>query len=180
MIVLVIKVGKKRTEIKEKAEKMKVEVEVEVIEEAKVAEVKEMVGEEVKMKKTTAVIQKVFQKIEIMKIVMNMMMKIEAIIKIEIEMKRNIMIKNLIIIKIMIQEIKVMIVIIQKKGEASIDQDMVKHIREVIITEINIITIKEMINIIMEVISIKMDEKNIMINIKNFSRIIIFKLFLNL
>ena len=105
MIVLVIKVGKKRTEIKEKAEKMKVEVEVEVIEEAKVAEVKEMVGEEVKMKKTTAVIQKVFQKIEIMKIVMNMMMKIEAIIKIEIEMKRNIMIKNLIIIKTMIQEI---------------------------------------------------------------------------
>ena len=180
MIVLVIKVGKKRTEIKEKAEKMKIEVEVEVIEEAKVAEVKEMVGEEVKMKKTTAVIQKVFQKIEIMKIVMNMMMKIEAIIKIEIEMKRNIMIKNLIIIKIMIQEIKVLIVIIQKKGEVSIEQDMVKHIREVIIMEINIITIKEMINIIMEVISIKMDEKNIMINIKNFSRIIIFKLFLNL
>lgn len=159
---------------------MKVEVEVEVIEEAKVAEVKEMVGEEVKMKKTTAVIQKVFQKIEIMKIVMNMMMKIEAIIKIEIEMKRNIMIKNLIIIKIMIQEIKVLIVIIQKKGEVSIDQDMVKHIREIIIMEINIIMIKEMINIIMEVISIKMDEKNIMINIKNFSRIIIFKLFLNL
>ena len=180
MIVLVIKVGKKRTEIKEKAEKMKIEVEVEVIEEAKVAEVKEMVGEEVKMKKTTAVIQKVFQKIEIMKIVMNMMMKIEAIIKIEIEMKRNIMIKNLIIIKIMIQEIKVLIVIIQKKGEVSIEQDMVKHIREVIIMEINIITIKEMINIIMEVISIKMDEKNIMINIKNFSCIIIFKLFLNL
>ena len=30
MIVLVIKVGKKRTEIKEKAEKMKVEVEAEV------------------------------------------------------------------------------------------------------------------------------------------------------
>ena len=139
MIVLVIKVGKKKTEIKEKAEKMKVKVEAEVIEEAKVAEVKEMVGEEVKMKKTTAVIQKVFQKIEIMKIVMNMMMKIEAIIKIEIEMKRNIMIKNLIIIKIMIQEIKVLIVIIQKKGEASIDQDMVKHIREIIIMEINII-----------------------------------------
>ena len=90
------------------------------------------------------------------------------------------MIKNLIIIKIMIQEIKVLIVIIQKKGEVSIEQDMVKHIREVIIMEINIITIKEMINIIMEVISIKMDEKNIMINIKNFSSIIIFKLFLNL
>jgi hypothetical protein len=161
VIVLVIKAGKKRKEIKEKAEKMKVEVEAEVIEEAKVAEVKEMVGEEVKMKKTTAVIQKVFQKIEIMKIVMNMMMKIEAIIKIEIEMKRNIMIKNLIIIKIMIQEIKVLIVIIQKKGEASIDQDMVKHIREVIIMEINIITIKEMINIIMVVINIKMEGKNI-------------------
>ena len=44
MIVLVIKVGKKRKEIKEKAEKMKVEVEAEVIEEAKVAELKEMVG----------------------------------------------------------------------------------------------------------------------------------------
>ena len=41
--VIVIEVGKKRIEIKEKVEKMKVEVEVEVIEEAKVVEEKEMV-----------------------------------------------------------------------------------------------------------------------------------------
>ena len=34
-------------------------------------------------------------------------------------------------------------------------------INQVLIMEINIITIKEMINIIMEVISIKMDEKKI-------------------
>ena len=73
-----------------------------------------------------------------------------------------------------------MIAIIQKREEISINQDMEKDIKEIIIMEINIIMIKEMINIIMEVISIKMDEKNIMINIKNFSCIIIFKLFLNL
>lgn len=54
-----------------------------------------------------------------------------------------------------------MIVIIQKREEISINQDMERDIREIIIMEINIIMIKEMINIIMEVINIKMDEKNI-------------------
>jgi hypothetical protein len=104
--VIVIKVGKERIEIKEKVEKMKVEVEVEVIEEAKVVKEKEMVEEEIKKIEMTVVIQRVYQKIEVMKIVMNMKkMMIDTTIKIEIEMERNIMIKNLIITKTTIQEI---------------------------------------------------------------------------
>lgn len=103
--VIVIEVGKKRIEIKEKVEKMKVEVEVEVIEEAKVVEEKEMVEKEIKKIEMTVVTQRVYQKIEITKIVMNMKMIIETIINLEIEKKRNIMIKNLIIPKTMIQEI---------------------------------------------------------------------------
>ena len=54
-----------------------------------------------------------------------------------------------------------MIAIIQKREEISINQDMEKDIKEIIIMEINIIMIKEMINIIMEVINIKMEEKSI-------------------
>ena len=62
-----------------------------------------------------------------------------------------------------------MIVIIQKREEISINQDMERDIREINIMEINIIMIKEMIIIIMEVINIKMDEKNIINNIGYFS-----------
>ena len=54
---IVIEVGKKRIEIKEKVEKMKVEVEVEVIEEAKVVEEKEMVEKEIKKIEMTVVIK---------------------------------------------------------------------------------------------------------------------------
>lgn len=54
-----------------------------------------------------------------------------------------------------------MIAIIQKKEEIFIRQNMERDIKEIIIMEINIIMIKETINIITEVINIKMGEKNI-------------------
>ena len=54
-----------------------------------------------------------------------------------------------------------MIAIIQKKEEIFIRQNMERDIKEIIIMEINIIMIKETINIITEVINIRMGEKNI-------------------
>ena len=54
-----------------------------------------------------------------------------------------------------------MIAIIQKKEEIFIRQNMERDIKEIIIMEINIIMIKETINIIAEVINIRMGEKNI-------------------
>ena len=50
--------------------------------------------------------------------------------------------------------------IIQKVEEIFLNQNMEGNIREIIM-EINIIMIKEMINIIMVVINIKMEGKNI-------------------
>jgi len=51
--------------------------------------------------------------------------------------------------------------IIQKVEEIFLNQNMEGEIREIVIMEINIIMIKEMINIIMVVINIKMEGKNI-------------------
>ena len=52
-------------------------------------------------------------------------------------------------------------VIIQKVEEIFLNQNMEGDIREIVIMEINIIMIKEVINIIMVVINIKMEGKNI-------------------
>ena len=60
-------------------------------------------------------------------------------------------------------------VIIQKVEEIFLNQNMEGDIREIIIMEINIIMIKEVINIIMVVINIKMEEKNIIKNTIFFS-----------
>ena len=51
--------------------------------------------------------------------------------------------------------------IIQKVEEIFLNQNMEGEIREIVIMEINIIMIKEVINIIMVVINIKMEGKNI-------------------
>ena len=59
--------------------------------------------------------------------------------------------------------------IIQKVEEIFLNQNMEGDIREIVIMEINIIMIKEMINIIMVVINIKMEEKNIIKNTIFFS-----------
>ena len=60
-------------------------------------------------------------------------------------------------------------VIIQKVEEIFLNQNMEGEIREIVIIEINIIMIKEVINIIMVVINIKMEEKNIIKNTIFFS-----------
>jgi len=60
-------------------------------------------------------------------------------------------------------------VIIQKVEEIFLNQNMEVDIREIVIIKINIIMIKEMINIIMVVINIKMEEKNIIKNTIFFS-----------
>ena len=60
-------------------------------------------------------------------------------------------------------------VIIQKVEEIFLNQNMEGEIREIVIIKINIIMIKEMINIIMVVINIKMEEKNIIKNTIFFS-----------